>query len=320
MKRRALVIAVAWLCSALYLPAPRAHEPAPRRLGILATHQDGVFIEPGMREAILDALGKLGYVRGRNLELEERYANNDLERLPELARQLVQARVDAILTVSTPPTLAAQQATRTVPIVTNVGDPVGSGFARDLKRPGGNVTGLSQNRRELFRKEIELVRLLLPRTRAVAILVDESLKAARTFAALLVEAAAEASIATEVIPIDSGTLEARMREAKARGLEAAFYFGRDGAAAVAAAMRHRVAAFGGSCPRVETGELACVDDTTDPRQMAAMVAKVLGGANPAEMPFLSTNRYVIHVNARTAARLGIAIPPEVRLRADRVIE
>jgi putative ABC transport system substrate-binding protein len=261
----------------------------------------------------------MGYVRGRTLEVEERYETETFESLKEKARQLVALRVDAILTEGTPPTLAAQSATRTIPIVTTVGDPVAAGFAKELRRPGGNITGFSQNRSALARKQMEFVRLLRPRTTAIAIVYTKDSPASEIIVPPLVAAAQEATLAVHMIPYVAGQVDRVFNELKARHLETAVGFVEE--ADVGAFVRNRIALFVASEEQVERGGLLSLvnDNAADAPEAAAMLVRIFNGDNPAEMPFSLPTRYKTTINARTAAALGINLAPEVLLRVDRIV-
>src|SRR3954470_2235093 len=149
------------LLAAALMPARAAPEARKYRLGFLDIGDADTFFG-GARKELLAALADLGYVAGRNLEVVECYEKESPEKLFECGRKLAALDVDVIVTEGTTSTLAARKATRTIPIVTTVGDPVAAGFAASLRRPGGNITGLAQNRTEIARKQLELLRMMRP--------------------------------------------------------------------------------------------------------------------------------------------------------------
>src|SRR5215203_5381187 len=171
MERRSLLLGAIRLGA--LAPAPRAAEPAPgkRRLAVLlyGLADEWSFFPDELRAA----LGPLGWVEGSNLASEWRYAK-DPELLRSHAAALVASAPDAILTRGTPATRALQQATKTIPILTGVGDPVGSGFARSFARPGGNITGLSWAQTETAQKQVELLRAMAPRLTTLLIVAHAS--------------------------------------------------------------------------------------------------------------------------------------------------
>lgn len=316
--RRQLLLA-ALLAGAL----PRARSAPGRtyRLGFLGIGDATTFFGAD-RQRLLDALASLGYTAGRNLEVAECYENESAERLDECARKLAALKVDAIVTEGTAATLAAQKATRTIPVVTTVGDPVAGGFARDLRQPAGNVTGLSQNRRELARKQVELLRVLRPRMTAIALLWEAPLPGIEILMKPVIEAAREVSISTHDLPRGPKGFEKSLEEMRRLHLDAAFTFGGMERADFEAAVRSHVAIVAPGKDDVKDGALFSVEPDNEDAYFlaAAMVDKVLRGANPAQMPFQTATRYLTTLNAKTAATLGIRLTPELRLRADRVIE
>ena len=315
--RRQFVMA---LLAAAVAPGAFA-QPAPmRKLGILGTGSPGdVF--GGDQHKIVEALAKLGYVQGRNLEVVERFERESPERLFANARELVALGVDAILTEGTPSTLAAQAATRTIPIVTTVGDPVGAGFAKALNRPGGNITGFSQNRNELARKQLDLVRLMRPGLAAIAIVYPEPFPGIDAMTRAVIEAAGEVSMAAPVIPFKAGGFPRVLEELRRARIKALVSIGvpKEG---VETATRQGIAVVGAGQEHVEDGALLSIenDGAEDYLEAASVLAKVFRGANPAQIPFSLPTRYRVTVNAKTAAALGIPLTAEVRLRVDRIVE
>jgi len=302
--------------------SPRALAQAtPRRLGLFGSEAQENLLD-GMRGQFLAALAALGYVEGRNLEVHERYGRGDMQALPRLAAEMVALRPDAIVTEGTPATLALQAATRTIPIVTTVGDPVGAGFARDLRRPGGNITGVSQSRADLARKQVELLRQVFPNAREIAVLVNEQWTGVMSFVPPIEAAAGEASIAARVMRYTKDGFAARFKECADRGVRAAIAVADGGPRFGAAAVRNRVGVVIPIERLVAQDALAAIEaDSVDLLHVhAAMVDRVLRGANPAETPFSTATRFRLIVNARTAAAIGVRLPQELLLRADRVIE
>src|SRR5688572_30762237 len=171
-RRRQVLI----LGAALAAPLPsRSQQSASiRRIGFLASRsRPTASNRDPYYDAFVDQMGKLGYAEGKNLLIEWRFADGRYDRLPRLASELVSMNVEVIVTHSSPGTRAAQGATSTIPIVmTAVGDPVGSGFARSLKRPGGNITGLSLLVTDLTTKQFELLKMVMPGVSRVAVLMN----------------------------------------------------------------------------------------------------------------------------------------------------
>ena len=315
-RRRALEAVLAGALSPLAIAQPRA-----QRLALFSATDPEQFLE-GARGRFLAGLAALGHVQGRNLELHERYAHGDAQALARLADEIVALRPDVIVTEGTPATMAVQLATRTIPIVTSVGDPVGAGFARSMRSPGGNVTGVSQNRADLSRKQVEVLRQVFPGATEIALLVNRGYPGVMSFIPPAEEAAREASLAARVLIYKDDDFVAAFKECAARRLHAAIALADGGREFGAAAVRHGVGVVIPLEALVEHDALAAVDvDAAELlRTHIAIVDRVLRGANPGETPFSGATRYRLAVNARTAAALGLRLPPELVLRADRVIQ
>jgi putative ABC transport system substrate-binding protein len=304
--------------SSAVLAAARAQAPARRRLGLLGI--EGSDLWGGDLPRIFEELARLGYPRGVRLEVLERYARTP-EELDEFARQLAAIPVDVVLTEGTPSTLAAQRATKVIPIVTTVGDPLAAGFAKSLQNPGGNITGLSQSRAGLARKEIELLRLLRPRIAEMAILWEEPLPGIEIMIKPMAEAASEAGIRVRKLSHGEKGLAKRLEELKAWRIDTAFCMPITPKEA-RLAIRQRIAIVAAGVGPVETGALmgAENDGSEDYARVAAIIDKIFRGQKPADMPWEVASRFITAVNAKTAAALGIRLTPEVLLRVDRVIE
>ena len=317
-RRQLLVLGTAWAVPAVFAAAPEARK---RRLGFLGIGDAQTFFSGGRKE-LLEALASLGYVAGRDLEIVECYEMESPEGLDQCARRLADGPVEVIVTEGTTATLAAQRATRRIPIVTNVGDPVAAGFAHDLRRPGGNVTGLAQNRYGTARKQIELLRMMRPGVSAIALLWEQPFPGAEIMLKPVVEAAREASIATHELPRGPHGFAKSLGEMKRLRVDAAFTLGVAERRDLEAAVHQRVAVVSQGREEVEAGSLFSVEPymIEAPDYAAAIVDKLLRGANPAEVPFLSASRYQTTINAKTAKSLGIRLTPELLLRADRIVE
>ena len=313
---------------AVLLAAPLAAEAQPAgkvwRIGILAP---GIPQDPS-RSPLLQPLRDLGYVENQNLVVERRYAEGKIDRLPDLAAELVQLKVDVIFTVSTPGVQAAQKATRTIPIVFfGVSDPVGSGVVLSLARPGANVTGVSTQSLDLPGKGLQLLKEIMPRARRVAVLWNpsnsasaEALAEAERLAPSLnvkimpvgISSPADAETALEVITRDRP--DALQVQATAPMFE----------------LRRRIMEFAASnrVPTVsfqremaEAGGLMSYGPSQVDmyRRVAAYIDKILKGTNPADLPVEQPTKFELVINLKTAKALGLTIPPSVLGRADEVI-
>lgn len=322
MKRRA-ALAVAVVLAALSLRSIHAQEVR-RRLGVLLF--DTPEIWDFLRRELPPALAALGWHEGRNLVIDWRYADTDSARLPALAQSLVHDGAHALLARGTPATQALQQATRTVPIVTGVGDPVGAGFAATLAAPGGNITGVSWATTESVLKQLELLREMAPAS--VRLMVLQPKRQRQALTGVVASAVARAQGLGWVATVhDLEQLEDLRRAlftARAGERIAALAFN---TAAIAptdfaqALLAAHVPAMFGHRDFVEAGGLMSyrLDWEDQTRSTAIQLDKVLRGIKPALIPFELPTRTELVINLRTASALGLAVPPALRARADEVI-
>ena len=328
-RRRLLLILGA---SALASPF-RAHpqQQAIRRIGFLAgrsrstpTHPDPFY------DAFVDEMRKLGYVEGKNLVIEWRFADGKYERLPQLASELVRANVEVIVTHSTPVTMAAHRATSTTPIVTiGVGNPVYSGFAASLARPGGNITGLSVITPDLTSKHFELLKMLLPGATRIGVLLNSN-NPTTLAGALKNHQDGAQRFGMEVVPADAKSPEgirqtfATMAEKGAQAVIVpadGLFLGQPRLLAELG-LAHRLPSLGAYREHVEAGVLISYGPNVDDyyRRAAVYVDKILKGAKPGDLPFEQPTKIHLAINRRTASVLGISVPRELLLRADEVFE
>lgn len=306
---------------------PRAHaQPGSggQRLGVLLFDRPEVW-RTFARE-LVDALARLGWRDGANLRIDWRYAEGDEKRLALLARSLVDSGVQVLLTRGTPATRACHEATRKVPILTGVGDPIGSGLAASLARPGGNITGLSFAHVELSLKRLELMREWLPQLNHLHVIYPSNLASQADEAVRpLRDAARGAGIATRLALVASAQdLSQAIGTRDTKASRAAYLFNLasiEPEVIAATALKAAMPSFFGTREFVIAGGLMSYelkwDDQT--RRTAEQIDRLLRGAAPADMPFELPTRSELVLNAKTAAALGLAVPREVRLRADEVI-
>lgn len=274
-------------------------------------------------------LRDIGFVKDKNLIIEPRYADGDYRRLQELAAELVRMKVEVILTGGTPATLALQRATSTIPIVTAVvGDPVGSGFAVSLARPGHNITGLTNLDSDLGAKRLQLLMTLVPHVKRVAFLANPDNPNYKPTLADAQETASKSGVT--VLPVFARSAEeiARaMDEMKKDRFDGAIivvdpFINQQGRQIAQLATLHRLPTVGGVREFAELGGLASYGDDLSEfyRRAGIFVAKILNGSRPEDLPFEQTMKMAFVVNTTTAGTLGIKIPPSVMLSADEVLK
>ena len=280
-------------------------------------------------QAFRDALRELGYVEGKNLQLEVRWGEGKLDRLPALAAELVQLKVDVIVAASSPAVLAASQATRTIPIVMPTSsDPVGDGLVASLARPGGNITGLSQMAPELGEKRLQLLKEMFPKvSHAMAVLWNPDYVGMRArFEQARVAAPAVGLTVRSVEVRDTRELDAAF-EAIIREHPEALLLLVDPltlsqrARIVEFAAEQRLPAIYETRDFVDVGGLISYGPNVPDlfRRAATYVDKILRGAKPADLPIEQPTKFELVINMRAANALGIKFPDSILLRADEVI-
>jgi putative tryptophan/tyrosine transport system substrate-binding protein len=274
-------------------------------------------------------LRDLGYVEGRNVVLEIRYAEGRTERFSALAGELVNLKVDVLVAVSTPAAVAAKHATNTIPIVmTAVGEPVEMKLVESLARPGGNVTGLSLIAPELAAKRLDLLKQTLPRLSRVAVLWNSANAGMHPRFRETQFAAQALGLALQSVPVQSpdefervfSTLNSARPESLLVLADTVTVANRQRTVEFAA--NTRVPAIYETRSFVDTGGLMSygVEQSDHYRRAAIYVDKILKGANPANLPVEQPTTFELVINLKTAKALGLTIPPAVLLRADQVIE
>ena len=322
VRRRLLVALLAAPCIALAQPASTA-----KRIGFLSpmTPDQAAGLVEGLRQGLREH----GYIEGKNIAIEYRFANGKFERLPALATELVGLRVDILVAMVTQASIAARSATSTIPIVmVGVSDPVGSKLVATLARPGGNVTGNASLTAVTAGKSLELLKEVAPNVRRVGVLWNP---ANRVFQAQLVK---ETEAAAHSLNLDLVMLEADSPGGVDRAL-AAMTKARLGALNVLAdpmltSQRRRIAGLaaaaglpsvGWQADYAEAGGLIAYGPSLHElhRDAAAYVAKILAGAKPADLPVEQPTKFDLVINLKTARQLGITVPASLLLRATRVI-
>ena len=302
-----------------------------RRIGFLASRSRSTPSNPDVYyDAFVDQLGKLGYVEGKNLAIEWRFADGKFERLPQLASELARANVEVIVTHSSPGTRAAQRATSTIPIVmTAVGDPVGSGFARSLQRPGGNITGLALMVTDLTAKQFELLRTIMPGVSRVAVLMNPASKATMRQDLKEIQGIAKRR-GVDLVAVSARTaaeIRTGFSKMTRQGAEAliitgdAYYAGQAGLLAELT-LTHKLPSIGWYRDYVRAGVLMSYGPETSflYRAAAIYVDRILKGARPDNLAIEQPTRIHLAINRRSAKALGLIVPPDLLLRANEVID
>jgi putative ABC transport system substrate-binding protein len=313
----------------LVAPLATTAQPAEkvRRIGFL-----GMNSATGLRllEPFRQRLRELGWVEGRNIAIDLRFAEGRVDRLAGLAAELVQLKVDVMVAGPTPPAVAAKNATGTIPIVlVAVGDPVRLGLIASLARPGGNVTGLSFDvGLETFGKGLELLKETVPAVRRVAVLTNPTNPAQAIAIRDVKVAAAALGLQPQLLETRGpgefdGAFAAMARERAGALLlltESLFFLHRARLADLA--VRNRLPSMSGLREYVEAGGLMSYGPSlvASYRSAALFVDKILKGARPADLPVEQPTTFELVVNLKTAKALGLTIPPSILARADEVIE
>jgi putative tryptophan/tyrosine transport system substrate-binding protein len=325
MRRRAFIGGVA-AAAALGPRAAYAQTPAKaRRVGLLMTTTPTAAAH--IVVAFTDGLRELGHVEGKNVRFEYRWAAGDRERFAEMASDLVRQHVDVLVASSQAAALAAQRATKTIPIVmVNATDPVEAGLVASLIRPGGNVTGLSQQlTREIRAKQLQLLKEMLPKMARVGVLHS----AATTVGLREYEAAGQTlEVRVQVVEIrnrdDLGPAFATMARERIDALlvpaDPFLFTERQRVAELA--REHRLAGMYSTREYAEAGGLMSYSARLSEqfRRAAVYVDKILRGASPATLPVEAPSQYELVINVTTARALGLTIPASLLQRADQVIE
>lgn len=323
MKRRPAILALLALGALLTSRSTYAQEKRKWRIGrVLINSTDG-----HLWDAFTEGLRAAGFVENENYVYETRNAEGRFERLSGLSEELVRARVDLIVTASTPGVRAAKNATTSIPIImTTVGDPVRAGLVTNLAQPGGNVTGMTNLVQDTEGKAFELAIAVLPGVKRLAQLRNpRNPSAAGT---LVSEAARRAGI--ELVELTAGTtaeIDAAIANAARAHVQALLvkhdpFLISQRARLAQLALAHKLPLFAQAREHVTSGGLMSygVDLRDQFRRAAAFAARILKGAKPADLPIEQATRVELVVNRRTAQALGLQLPQEILLRADEVIE
>jgi putative ABC transport system substrate-binding protein len=285
----------------------------------------------GLLEVFWQELSKLGWIEGKNITIEYRFAEQKLERLPELAADLVRLKVDLIVTSGGPTPLAAKGATSTIPIVMTISvDPVGEGLVASLARPGGNVTGNSGFVPELISKRLEVLKDAVPKLARVGVLrsggggitSDLRLKELRPAAVALKLKLEEIETQLDPKGLESAFKTAKQKQVGAIMTTPGRRFGAERKRIVELAGKYRLPAIYPDKEFVEAGGLMSygADYTDLYRRAAVYVDKILKGAKPADLPVQQATKFEFVINLKAAKQIGLTIPVGVLERANKVIK
>lgn len=305
--------------------AARAQQPRKvYRVGVLETSSLQVNAENF--ERFRQGLKERGYVEGPNLVILYRSADGRNERFTELAQELVRLKADLILTRGTPATEAARKASSSIPIVmAAVADPVEMGFAASLAKPGGNVTGLTTASSELVPKRLELIKALVPKAAQIAVYTNLSNAAATATWHEIEVAASNLSLRPQLLDVRAPEQIEAAFETAVRQRADALIIGIDNVnrkLIIELAARHRLPAMYSAREFVHAGGLVSYGVSyPDLYYRAAGYAdRILKGAKPAEMAIERPAKFELHINRRTAHTLDLAIPPDLFLKSDRLVD
>ncbi|HEU4344148.1 MAG TPA: ABC transporter substrate-binding protein [Candidatus Binatia bacterium] len=328
MIEKIVALAVSTLLFALCVPAQAQQPGKVFRIGFLDSST--ASSRAGLLEAFWQEMRKLGWIEGKNIAIEYRFAEQKTECLPELAADLVRLKVDLIVVTAGTPALAAKKATTTIPIVMgNVGDPVGVGLVASLARPGGNVTGLSGLAVELNTKRLEVLKDAVPKLARVGLLRppedtitrDLQLKELRAAALVLKLKLEEIDTQLAAKGLESAFQTAKQRQVGAIMTTATTRLFAERKRIVELAGKHRLPAIYWQKEFVDEGGLMSygVDFDDNYRRAAVYVDKILKGAKPADLPVQQATKFEFVINLKAAKQIGLTIPVRVLEQANQII-
>jgi len=310
--------------------AVRAQQPdRMRRVGVLSSQAIGSRTETVWLDTLRQGLDRLGWVEGRNLQIDVRYSEGRLGRAQAIAKELVALRPDVILGESTPFVRFLKQGTGSIPIVfMSVSDPVGSGFVESLARPGGNLTGFLLFEGSITGKWLGMLKEIAPQLKRAAFIANPGSPAFDYFLPAAKQAASVLGIDLTPHPVGNREEVERTIDAIAREPNSGLLFPPDNTMFVywdlvlILAAKYRLPAVFSEREMVEAGGLmAYYTDRRDQYRLAAgYVDRILRGAKPADLPVQTPVKYVTILNLKTAKELGFRVPQSILLRADEVIE
>jgi len=315
-------------CLLLAGAAAAQTEPPTLRVGLVGFNS--AELRQAYEQSLVEGLRERGYVEGKNLELVRRYADGQPARVGQIAKELTDLKLDAIVTTCTPTTKVMEKATQTTPLVmAAVSDPVGAGLIQSYARPGGNITGLATQFEDIVSKMLELFIEAVPRASPVAVLYNAHNPVHQEFLKELGAAAPSLKVRLLPVAIDlQSDIDAVFDALTKQGAASALALPDDTLIAhfrrliIQAAAKHRMASFFGYREAVEDGALMSYGESRRRTyyRVAYYLDRIAKGAKPGELPVEQPTRFELAVNLTTAKALGLTIPHSILLRADRVVE
>ena len=328
-KRRKLIVALGAAALAVPFGSYAQQQAKVWRIGYLDFGSRQSNVDAGRYAALIEGLRERGYVEGKNLVLEARYADGNTDRMNEYAAEFVRKKVDLVLTRGEPATRAALRATARIPIVAPVAiDPVRAGYAASLARPGGNVTGLTNGIEDTLEKLVELLIVAAPKLKRIAVLNNPENGAHSSLLSSLQAAARQTG--KQILPMSVRTPEEIVNGFAAIGrkrvdaviiLPDVFLFQQRTQIATLV-LNNRLPSIYTQAQFPEVGGLMSYgpDVNDNLRRAGSFVDKILKGTKPGEIPFEQPTRYYLVINRKTATALGIKSTNELLARADKIIE
>jgi len=324
MKKKITVLALSALLLGLSVSAEAQQSKKVPRIGYVSGSGDPKTPTPQI-EAFRQGLRDLGYIEGKNILVEYRYAEGKQDRYPSLVAEIMQLKVDVLVSPAPPAILAAKQATKTIPIVmVTTEDPVAAGIVDSLARPGGNVTGLTRLTRELSGKRLELLKEMVPGISRVGVLWTQGTTGLNDYeaAARALKIQIQSLEVRDLNPDFDGAFQAaiKARVSALITVNTAFLL-RYPKQIADLAIKNRLASMYEQRQYVEAGGLVsyAASDAASFRRAAVFVDKILKGAKPADLPIEQPTKFEFIVNLKTAKQIGLTISPNMLARADRII-
>ena len=327
--RRRLILAAGVNALVAALPSFAQQKNKTWRIGFLVSATRPPSLDAHFIGGFVRGMRELGYVEGKNFVIEWRFADGSYDRLPELAAELARLNVDVLVAGGTPGNRALQQATSTIPIVNpTMSDPVGNGFAKSLAHPGGNMTGLSLTTTDMSPKHLELLKLLLPKLKHLGALANLGNPAHAAIVKSIAVSAPKMGVKVQTLDArNPDGIERNFAIMKRERMDAvivlvdSFFVGQRQQIAELA-LKERLPSMFSAQEHVEAGGLMSYGQNLSDlyRRAAGYVDKIFKGAKPGDLPIEQPAVFSLAINRKTAQALGVAIPQEMLLRADKVIE